>query len=188
MLFNLFSYFKSKPQAERTTTEGFKLLYTDSQGNKWYCITNTANIHASRALTAWAFSKDAEYGLTREKLSLGLEKINEAVNKNRLSDVAKVTGVLEAALSLYAEPEIMLNLATCYTFLNNEQNDGFKDFIQEKKREIWNSDPDCRAFFLQWSVQFMQRFSESQSTNVLDYLERVKPVIDQINFQLLKKS
>lgn len=181
-------FWQSKRPLTKPTPEGFKLIYTDSQGNKWYCINNSANIHATRALTAWAFSKDAEYGMTREKLSLACEKINEAVNKNKISDVAKVTGVIEAALSLYAEPEIMLNLATCYTFLNDEANDGFKDFIQEKKRVIWQSDAECKAFFLQWSVQFMQRFSESQSTNVLDYLEKVKPVIDQINFQLQKKS
>lgn len=170
-----------------TPPDGFKLLYTDAQGNKWHTITNHANIHATRALTAWAFSRDAEYGLTREKLSIACEKLNEAVNKKDIASIAKITGVIEAALTLYAEPQILLNLATCYTFLNDEKNDGFKDFIQDKKREIWQSDNDCKAFFLQWSVTFMKRFSELQNTNVLAYLEKSKPVTDQIDLLLRRK-
>lgn len=167
--------------------DGFKHIYTDAQGNKWYAILNPANLHAMRGLTAWAYSKDSEFGLTREKLSIACEKINECINKKDIASIAKVVGVVEAGLTLYAEPEIMLNLATCYTFLNDEKNDGYKDYIQEKKKEIWQSDPVCRAFFLQWSVQFTRRFSELQNTNVLDYLERSKETISQINFLLQKK-
>lgn len=176
------------PPIPPPTPDGFKLLYTDVQGNKWYGILNHANLHASRALTAWAFSRDAEYGLTKDRLLLACEKINDAVNKKDIASIAKIIGVIEAGLSLYAESEIMLNLATCYTFLNDEKNDGYKDYIQDKKREIWQADKDCRAFFLQWSVQFMQQFSELQNSNVLEYLESTKAIRDQIEYLLPKKS
>lgn len=181
--FNSLLFWKKKAAP---TQDGFKLLYTDRQSNKWYAINNAANIHATRALTAWSFSRDAEFGMTRERLSIACEKLNEAVNKKDIATIAKVTGVIEAGLTLYATPEILLNLATCYTFLNDETNEGFKDFIQEKKRDIWSTDADCKSFFLQWSVTFIQRFSELQNTNVLDYLQNAKPILDQIDFQLRK--
>lgn len=167
--------------------DGFNHIYTDSKGNNWYTIQNPANLHATRALTAWTFSRDAEFGLTRDKLHLACEKINEGVNKKDIAQIAKVTGVIEAALSLYAEPEILLNLATCYTFLNDEKNDGYLDYVQDKKREIWQSDNDCKAFFLRWSVQFIRMSSELQKENVLEYLEKSKAIIDQVNFILQKK-
>lgn len=167
--------------------EGFTHIYTDRQGNKWHTINNPANIHATRALTAWAFSRDAAFGMSREQLSIACDKLNDAVNKKDIATIAKVVGVIEAGLTLYSTPEILLNLATCYTFLNDEKNEGYKDFIQDKKREIWNTDADCKSFFLQWSTRFIQKSSELQNTNVLDYLEKVKPIIDQIDFQLQKK-
>lgn len=169
------------------STDGFSHIYTDSLGNKWHTINNPANIHATRALTAWSYSRDAEYGLTKEQRVLGYSKMNEAVNKKDLSSLAKIVGIFEAAEELYATPTILLNLATCYTFLNDEKNDGFKDFIQDKKREIWEQDPTARAFFLQWSVQFIQKSSQSQAENVLEYLDKTKHVLEQIDFQLRKK-
>lgn len=168
-------------------TDGFTHIYTDALGNKWYSIANPANIHATRALTAWTYSRDAEYGLTKEQRLIGYSKMNEALNKKDISSLAKILGVFEAAEDLYATPNILLNLATCYTFLNDEKNDSYKDFIQQKKRDIWDSDLVCKAFFLQWSVQFMQQRSQSQNVNVLEYLEQAKPVLDQIDFLLRKK-
>lgn len=175
------------PKPSLNGHDGFKHIYTDAQGNKWYAINNPANLHAMRGLTAWAYSKDAEFGLTREKLLIACEKINDGVNKKDIASIAKVVGVIEAALTLYAEPEIMLNLATCYTFLNDEKNTGFLDHVQQKKRELWQQDPVCKAFFLQWSVQFIQRFSASQNTSVLDYLEQSKATVEQIDLLLRKK-
>lgn len=185
-----FKFWQRKPKEVPApkAPEGFKLLYTDSKGNNWFTITNQANLHASRALFAWGFARDAEYGLSRERLQLACEKINEYVNKKDVASIAKVIGVIEAGLDLYAEPQVMLNLATCYTFLNDEANDGYKDFWQDKKREIWESDVDCRAFFLQWCTQSMQQFSALQKLNVLDYFDQTKAVRDQLEYQLPKKS
>lgn len=180
-------YSKRTPLPEKPK-DGFKLIYTDSLGNKWFTINNYANLFATRSLMAWNYSKDSEYNLTEEQRLTAYEKMNEGVNKKDIASIAKIVGVMEAAEKLYCAPVILLNLATCYVFLNDEANDGYKDFIQDKKREIWESDIDCKAFFLQWSTQFTKRYSELQKLNVLDYLERAKPILDQINFLLPKKS
>lgn len=181
-------YFPSKLPIEEKPQDGFKLIYTDKQDNKYYCLNNPANLHATRALMAWTYSKDSEFGLTTKKLKGLLERINESVNKKDIATIAKITGVMEAALDLYAEPEILINLATCYVFLNDEKNEGYKDFIQQEKLELWKSDNDARSFFLQFAVQFTLKYSELQRLNVLDYLERAKPVLDQINYHLTGKK
>lgn len=176
-----------KPVIEKPK-EGFKLIYTDSKGNKYYTLSNPANLHTSRALPAWVFSKDSEYTLSREKFRQAFQRINEAVNKKDLASIAKVVGVMEAGMDLYAEPEILLNLATCYVFLNDETNDSYKDYIQEQKRELWKADKDAQSFFLQFAVQYTVNYSELQKLNVLDYLEKAKPVIDQINYHIQSKT
>lgn len=165
-----------------------KLIYTDNKWNKYYGLVNPANLHATRALSAWAYSKDSEFGMTTVKLRGMLDKINEAVNKKDLASVAKITGVIEAAMELYAEPEILINLATCYVFLNDEKNDGYKDHIQTEKLALWKEDKEARSFFLQYAVQFTSKYSELQRLNVLDYLEKAKPVLDQINYHLRGKK
>lgn len=167
--------------------EGTKLLYTDTKGNKFYALNNPANLHATRALPAWVFARDSEYGMTAERRRTAYEKINDCVNKKDLATIAKVVGVMEAAEQLYCEPEILLNLATCYTFLNDEKNDSFKDHYQEQKRDLWKHDSDAKSFFLQWSLQYTSKYSASLNLNVLEYLEKVKPIIDQINYQIPKK-
>lgn len=168
--------------------EGKKYLYTDKFDNKWYTLINPANLHPARALNAWIFAKDSEYGMSSEKLKTATEKINEAINKNDLATIAKVNGIIEAALELYAEPAILLNLATCYTFLNNEKNDAFVDHIQDNKRAIWENDPDCKSFFLQFALQFTVKFSESQKLSVQEYLEKAKPITDLISSTLIPKK
>lgn len=179
-------YLRKIKQATEPQKDGFKFLYKDSLGNKWYTVSNAANIHASRSLMAWVFQKDMEFGINAEKRQVLYSKMNEAVNKGDISTIAKLTGLLEAGETLYAEPTILLNLITCYTFLNDEKNDGYLEWVQEKKREIWSSDNDCKAFFLQFAVNFTEKFSQSQNKNVLDYLDKVRPLINQINHVLKK--
>lgn len=168
--------------------EGMKEIYTDSKGNKFYALNNPANLHATRALPAWVFARDSEYSMTKERRIAAYEKINECVNKKDLASIAKIVGVMEAAEQLYCEPEILLNLATCYTFLNDEKNDSYKDFIQEQKRDIWNSDSEAKSFFLQWSLQYTAKYSASLKLNVQEYLGKVKPILDQINYQIPVKQ
>lgn len=177
-------YFTDKFIVEEKPHDGFKLIYTDKAGNKYYGLNNPANLHATRALMAWNYAKDSEHGMTKQRRKLAFDKINESVNKKDLATIAKVVGVMEAADDLYAEPEILQNLATCYVFLNDEKNEGYKDHIQQEKIELWKSDHDARSFFLQYALQFTSKYSELQRLNVLDYLEKAKPVIDQINFLL----
>lgn len=180
-------YFLYKIQkATEPQKDGFKFLYKDSLGNKWYTVSNLSNIHASRALMGWVFQKDMEFGMSSEKRQILYAKMNEAVNKGDISTVAKLVGLLEAGENLYAETTILLNLVTCYTFLNDEKNDGYLEYVQDKKREIWSKDNDCKSFFLQFAVNFTEKFSKSQSKNVLDYLDKARPLINQIS-EVLKK-
>lgn len=176
-----------KKRMQPANDEGKKLLYTDKFDNKWYTLINPANLHPARALNAWTFSKDSEFGMSQQKLKKATERINEALNKNDLASIAKINGVIEAALDLYAEPAILLNLATCYTFLNNEKNEAYVDTVQDHKRTIWENDPDCKSFFLQFALQFTARFSESQKLNVQEYLAKAKPITDMIDYTLTQK-
>lgn len=166
--------------------EGKKLVYTDKYNNKWYILNNPANLHATRSLAAWSFTKDSEFGVTRDKLRKALDLIDTELNSEKAVDranIANVTGVLRAGLELYAEPEILLNLATCYTFLNDEK-DELKDHAQEQKKAIWTSDEGCKAFFLQFALQYTHKYSESQKLNVQEYLEQTKAIRDKIEHTL----
>lgn len=159
----------------------FNLVYTDTKGNKWYALKNPANISAERALAAWAFMEDSKYSLSRENLQAILLKMNDAINRGDMASVAKLTGLIESCLDLYTSEAILLNLATVYAFLNDEKNEGVTDYINEEKRKIWTEDKDCRSFFLQYAYRYTHRYSEQPELNVLTYLAKVKPVIDNLN-------
>lgn len=166
--------------------EGKKLVYTDKYNNKWYIMQNQANLHATRSLAAWSFTKDSEFGIGRDKLKKALDMIETELNNEKAVDrvnIGNITGVLKAGLELYAEPQILLNLASCYTFLNDEKEE-LKDYAQEQKKAIWTSDNDCRSFFLQFALQYTHRYSESQKLNVQEYLEKTKAIRDQISHVL----
>lgn len=171
---------KLKPKREDAT-----LVYTDAQGNKWYTVS-PASMHATRALTAWVQTKDLDFGITREKLQRGLNKITDLLNENKPSDASEIVGVLKAALDIYAEPEVLLNIASCYTFLNDEP-DEYKEHIQKNKKDIWEKDYECRSFFLQYAITYTDKHSKSQVKNAQEYLQGVKPVLDQINYHLQAK-
>lgn len=178
--YNLRKLKKIKPKHEDAA-----LVYTDSQGNKWYTVS-PSSLHATRALTAWVLTKDLDYGLTRDKLLNGFKKINELINKGNITDASKVLGVLEAAMDLYCEPEVLLNIATCYTFLNDEPEE-YKEHIQKKKKDIFEKDYECKSFFLSYAISYTKKFSQSPPPNAQEYFQEVKPLIDQINYHLTQK-
>lgn len=162
--------------------EDAALVYTDNQGNRWYTVS-PASLHTTRSLTAWVLSEDAEYSLTRERLSSGLKKVNEYINKGNITDASKILGVIEASLVIYATPEILLNIATCYTFINDEP-DEYSERFQKIKRDVWEKDFDCKSFFLQYALSYTKKHSESPPQNAQEYLQKIKPVMDQINYHL----
>lgn len=175
--YNLRKLKKIKPKREDAT-----LVYTDSEGNKWYTVS-PASLHATRGLTAWLLSDDIKRGLTADMLKIGFERMSKYYNEGKPSEAFKIIGVLEAALDLYATPEVLMNIATCYTFLNNEP-DEYKAAYQKKKRDIWEKDFECKAFFLQYATNYTKQHSESPPSNVQEYFQEMKPVLDLINKHL----
>lgn len=166
----------------------FQEIYKDKQGNKWYVLKNPAHLSAERALAAWAYMEDSKYSLTRENLKTILENINQALNKQDISTTAKLIGVIESSLELYCNEEILINLASVYCFLNDEQNNGIVDYIQKEKRTLWESDKSARSFFLQYAYRYTARYSEQQQLNVRKYLDEVKPVLNDIRSRLMKEQ
>lgn len=162
----------------------FNLVYTDTKGNKWYALKNPANLCAERALAAWAFKEDSRYSLTRDNLKGILARMNDAVNKGDMATISKSIGVIESALDLYCTEEILLNIATVYTFLESEENTGIQDYITERKRQIWRDDVSCRSFFLQFAYPLTASYSELPELNVLTYLSQMQPLLNHINSQM----
>lgn len=162
----------------------FYEIYKDKSGNRWYALKNPAHISAERALAAWAYMEDSKYSLSKENLRLILDNMNTALNKSDLATVAKLTGLIESCLEIYTHDAVLLNLASVYCFLNDEKNEGIVDYVVEQKRKIWRDDMEARSFFLQFAWQFTARYSEQQQLNVHDYLEKIRPLLNDINSRL----
>lgn len=163
-----------------------KLIRTDKFGNKFYTLKNLSNIPAERALHAWVYTNDTEYSLTRDRLEWGLSKMEESINRQQpdLVTISQVIGAYRSALSLYAEPEVLLNLASVYVTMNNESFEDYADYEQKLKREMWDKDPESKSFFLQLAHSFSKQYSTQAKLNVPSYLKKIKPVLDQINLNL----
>lgn len=165
------------------------LIYTDKAGNKYYTV-KAHNLPTERGMVAWVYINDSKYGLTTERLTYALEQIKLAIN-TRPADIDKIAAIrntLETATTLYCEKEILLNLALTYTFMNDEP-DAVLDHWTEAKKKAWALDKEAESFFLSFAYQFTEKYSQLPKLNVPQYLEEVKPIINQLYSILnLKKT
>ncbi len=159
-----------------------KLVYTDKAGNKYFTFKEPSNIPATRALTAWVFTKDAEFCLTSERWRTLLDKMTEALNQKQpnIKEIGTLISLAESADELYCERETLLKLASVYVIMNDEDPESYETHWQEAKRKAWGKDTDAESFFLQLSYQYTPQYSAQQSLNVHKYLEEVRPVVEEI--------
>lgn len=163
-----------------------KLVYTDKAKNKYYTFKNPAEIPHGRWMDAQILQRYAEFCLTKEQFSMWLDRMEESINQKQpdIASLGALVKVARASEELYCEKETVLNLATVYFMMNDEDPETYMDYWQKAKREAWGKDKGAESFFLQQCVLLIPMSAEQRNSNVLRYIQKTKPVIDELNYHL----
>lgn len=178
--------FRFKNRSKKVLNPNLQKVYTDKSGNDYFKFINPSLMPASRLLMAMILTGDADRSMNKHNLKHLCSLIDERINSNDLSGAAKINGLIQASLDLYADEETLLQLAQVYYLMNDENPETYSERFQKEKRKIWDEDIDAKGFFLQQSFKYTKAFQEQPQLNVLEYLNKAKP-INQIK-DLLKNG
>lgn len=147
-----------------------EVCYTDALGNKWYKWKSQLDMAPLRAFRVEVATKMANLGLTEAIYDMFMDRMVQAVNRNDLQKVGELLGRMKQRRELAAEEKSLQALANVYFLLEGENPKEPSDFWFGKKKEIWEKDPECYAFFLIESFRSIRSISGLSSTDLLDYI------------------
>lgn len=159
---------------EYVQKETIKLAYKTTDGTKVYAYDNPFQMPANRAISAEVATVQASMNIDSKSLRIMLQSVKGHFNKG---DAVKGCQIIENILERmkYACEEITLtNLANCYLVLEGENPEIIDDKFNKKKKEIMDSDPLAKGFFLEYALKVTQDFGKVSGQDILNYLEAQK--------------
>lgn len=192
---------KKQPQTfSNKDNDKLELVYTDIFNNKYYQFKPQFIIEIPRIRTIVAEEKlrYIEMYLTKDELKrLMLEMENdltavinaalkgvESDNNSRLSNVFGIINEIKFRLNFLSEENTMLDLSTCYFFLENENPKIIDDNLINKKLECWKKDYNAKDFFLRSAIPYIQKFTNCSADDILNYLKENKQFSERIKKHL----
>lgn len=167
-----FTRFKHEYQNSEFDME---LIY-DNGKHRFYTYKTPIQLPFKRTEMALLYSRYAQLCIIPERLNEYLKAIIHANNKGDRSLVGTLANHLLITDEHYGERQSLLNLATVYCVLEGEPADKFINSWQERKKEIWAQDEDCRDFFLTWAYKKTPNFTKKQCESIQSCLKEVETV------------
>lgn len=153
---------------------GIQHVYTDNTGSRWYQFTAKIALPAQRSIAAEVAARHAELCMSPKVFVDYLVKMKELCNSGNLVGVAGLLSRMEERATRAAERETLLDLANCYFLLEGENPKQITQSWSKRKREIWDKDQDCEAFFLICANALIRSSSELSDTDLLLCLMKQK--------------
>ncbi|MEG0695858.1 hypothetical protein [Algoriella sp.] len=143
----------------------------NGQPLKFYALKEITDYHLSRNIAANAQNIYSESGLTKNMLSEICNGLTNAVNKNKLDEVAVWINNIKARMSYPVDEDAAIRMAMIYHFIDGENPDSCENHWTEEKLKLVKQDPEAYSFFLPIGLQFTpvyQEFLTEVSTNSLE--------------------
>ena len=163
--------FKRKPAPERIP---LRHIYTDKAGRKWYEYANPMTMPAKRAIAAEVATRFAEFNLTPNELRVLFNEMKKQGNQGNFVDVFALINEILFRLEWLGEEKTLLELALCYFIIEGEDETDFSDRDKQRKRESWETDSDCKAFFLSEAYRRTIRYSQSSGEDITGFLKQME--------------
>lgn len=154
-----------------------ELVYTDNGGNKYYQLKDALAMSVKRHIAAEAALRAAEYCITKEDLIAFVDKMESAINKGQITEVARLIYEIRTRLLFSAEEKTLLELACVYFYLEDEPLSQYASYWQEKKRKLWEMDDAATDFFLQSAFRLTIQYSKLSDSDILTYLKSLKELV-----------
>ncbi len=153
-----------------------KHIYTDKNGVNYYILNDDDYISKDRIIKLLEVNRHVELCLTYERLKYICDKIKNALNTQKYSDISLYVNDLLISEQMFCEEETLKKMASIFIYLDNEPIDRYEEFYQNKKMEYWSKDKDAKFFFVNLAWKTTKRHSQYSSLDVRKYLEALKKV------------
>ena len=130
--------------------------------------------------------KEAELSITAEDgakmIDLAIEKFETATRSKKFSgfgDGLNILVELKRRFAALIEERTMLKVAMIYFTIDDEDPNFFLGSYQEKKRDAWDADPQCKDFFLCRGAEITQFYGDTSDRDILTYLKEQQPQLEK---------
>jgi hypothetical protein len=155
----------------KNKVDSIKKLILTKNGHRWYEYTRPTQLPIRRALSAEIAAKQAKMNITRETLIESIDKMVGYANKGNIVDLFTLLTEIQRRMTFCCEEATMVELASVYFLLDDENPELVEDFYKRKKLEIWKNDSELKYFFLQSLLKLTQNFTTSLAFDIREYLE-----------------
>lgn len=151
---------------------------------KFYALKDITQYHLSRNIAANAQNIYSEAGLTKNLLKEICTNMTDAVNRNKLDEVAVWVNNIKARLNYPVDEDASLRMAMIYHFIDGENPDTCENNWTEEKLKLIKQDPEAYSFFLPIGLQFTPSYQQYLADISQSYLEQRRMTIQQLIPQL----
>lgn len=148
------------------------LVYTDTEGGKWFAFLDLYKIPIQRKAMASYVTNLYSVGLTIKDILTWCSEEKKLINGNDPEKLQKLYALIldkEKLATFTADPiKQGLALAAVYIMSQDERIDTFENEDLERKLKIWGGMPEAVGFFLKWLNShieyYINRFSKASQT------------------------
>lgn len=174
---NIFSRFKSKPDWLALTT----YVFTDSNGVKYYKYIDDLNIPIVRFTHLQRFINELSNGLSRNEMTLLIDKLDEAYNKQDFSMVGFIITEIKNRRDYLVHEDIMFAMVAAL-YIREDQNPAVWDEdIEDEKIEQFKLDSKKKG-------RIYDFFNGAGMSKYLPYFKKLKGDLPQLLDNQKKKT
>ena len=158
-----------------------KAIFKDALGNTWYTFENPLKIPAYRGIQAEVMINQADMCMTPKMLNTYISTIKECLNRGQIIEAFNYFSRVQERTNMLGEETTLLNLAKVFFVLEGEDPKNPKPEFDKKKEEVFQKDPNARAFFLSKAFRLMNDATEFSDNDILKYIQenrKQEPVLN----------
>jgi hypothetical protein len=163
-------------------------VYEAKNGAKFYSLVDPFTISAIRGISAEKAKRFLDMNITERSLKELLKECKKAAGENDIVKSFSIVQEIEYRLNFISEESSILDLVCIYFFLEDEDPETPSEAFNKKKHAIFESDPQCKGFFLQIGIIICKKFSPKQEENMSDYLAENKIMSERIRRYIAEES
>lgn len=149
-----------------------KLVFTETDGCKWYEYQNPMQMPARRAIAAEVATRFAQMNVTKDVLTEFITNMEQKANNGNIVELFHLLTELKFRLEYIGEEQTMLDLAACYFVIEGEDEGDFSEIWKQRKMERLKASGELKDFFVSRAFQLTTSYSELSQTDIHDYLKR----------------
>lgn len=149
-------------------------VHKDKFGNTWYQYKEPRQLPYGRAVVAEIAVKQSELNITKERLLEFFDMCETLANHGKISKILQKFENIRERLTWACEEETLKGVALVYFVIEGEDPTTYSDEWGERKKQIFQDDPETAYFFLAAGFKLITGLSNTSEADIRRYLQGVK--------------